>query len=289
MRTTSRALLAALLLLAGCSGGGIDRWPEAAVKPAIASLTPPDDTCYALPKPGERRKVVPCSANHVDEVIHVGLLKVDEKRDGEVAPEHFAAPMIAAGKSCEAAARQFLGGDVMLAPIRLKTEFPTPPQWEAGHRWFACELAQVGDKRSEIALDGREIIERTGSLRDGLRGAAPLARHCYSTTEANDLVPLACSAPHTFEFAGLAETPRPASPSDPGKSGTDVCLPVIAAYVGVTAEQYAQVLGYAGFFVGTRADEVTYVYGCYAWSDSVKIRGSVKGLGRAVNRTRITA
>lgn len=282
------ALVVAVLLVSGCgvSGGGVDGWPEAAVAPALAALTPPDDTCYALP-PGARRKPVPCTERHTDEAFHVGLVTVDEKRDGEVAPGWAEPPMLAARTTCHKEARNFLGDDLMLAMVELKVTFPTPPQWAAGHRWFACELSEISEKPSEVSLDGVDFVERTSSLRDGLRGARPAAKGCYKVVGEGSKAKVdavACSQPHNYEFAGLVER----AAGETGKFSIDRCLPVVARYVGVPGELYEYILGWSTWYAGARADEKQEVWGCYLWTEKVMTRGSLKGVGKkARDRARI--
>jgi hypothetical protein len=149
-------------------------------------------------------------------------------------------------------------------------------QWEGGSRWFRCLLFEVFPVRDDV-------VKRTTSLRDALRGEAPLAQRCIDVvgmTDAgwSDLKVADCAGPHDGEYAGAIKIPGAVAPTDAQRDGVmDQCWNVVARYLGGTV---------GGIRVGTLAwapGDEHWKYGdrrvrCYAWSDR-KIKGSVKGIG----------
>jgi hypothetical protein len=83
---------------------------------------------------------------------------------------------------------------------------PSTQEWTAGDHDYRCALF-------EFAVEGRSSKLRTGSLRDGLRGARPLALTCLDArgvadgngwwASVSDVVPIDCAQPHDGELAGL--------------------------------------------------------------------------------------
>jgi hypothetical protein len=50
---------------------------------------------------------------------------------------------------------------------------PLLKQWEVGHRWYRCDLIETAGSRDET-------VQRTASLRDALKGDAPLLHRCVN-------------------------------------------------------------------------------------------------------------
>jgi len=288
------ALVACVLLLAGCgapAGDGklLDDWaplaPAKAVMPPIGACysakTPQayDITAIALPR-------VPCEQPHTVETYHVADYPAETAaRSSPPAPG--APEARAAFAGCETAARGYLGDDWYLGRLYLVVTMATAPQWESGTRQFRCDLV-------EVAGPGGTVVQRTGSLRDALRGDRPIASRCYnevasSGVAGDELSRVDCASPHDLEFTGVVEGTGDTAPIDdralrsvaePG------CRAVLAKHLGVSGQSRLK-LGWSWWGVRDadwrRGDRKIF---CYAREpDDRKLVGSVRGIGEAQPRT----
>jgi hypothetical protein len=229
-------LLAGCGLPAGVDGQLPDDW---AVPVAPAGWTPEAGTCHAHPYqetiPLLAYKPVACTQNHIIETVHVGTFTGDDASRNNAPPPE-SPGMRAAYTDCEGKAKEFLGDDWRYGRLWLEIALPTQDAWSGGARWYRCELWETYD----IDKDDPFRVQRSGSLRDALRGQRPLGYGCYTVTEKNDeidvMTPIACNKPHNAEFAGVfigKDTPYPADDKERRSAFAPGCVGVIAAFTAV--------------------------------------------------------
>jgi hypothetical protein len=231
---------AAMLLATACAPDppGSDRdlvggWP---MLPSPALVEPVAPACYALPgaeASGAVRKwpaAVACSEAHTVELVSVGRLT------GAAADRPTPPPSDrAAYAKCAADANALLGGDWRTGRVSLSVDLPYQALWDAGARWFRCDLQALGD------LDRFTPVSRTASLRGALAPGGELLAGCVTVTQPpggkpNDIdrvLPSSCTVAHQAEFVGLFEPPDGPYPDDVQRLDLAGCRPKVAAYVGV--------------------------------------------------------
>jgi len=224
---------------------------------------------------------VPCTNAHRSETYHVGTLS--GAAASQVGPPDFGDEVYrAAYAGCAMEATSFLGGDWHRARVAVVPVLPSERQWRGKARWYRCEMLEVKDAREAMA-------ERSASVRDGLLGSKPAAVTCANDTlgdkdRANDnVIYVACSAPHTVELTGLY---TPADGKYPGATAAidkalDACYVIGARYLGMTKsaldnrggiQWIAWERGEAPWSIGDRSTR------CYLGPyPAKKIKGSIKG------------
>ena len=84
-------------------------------------------------------------------------------------------------------------------------------------RRIACVRPANGSRPRRRECTTRRV-RRTSSLRDALRGTAPLAQRCLDvvglTDAGSDLKVADCAVPHDAEYAGAFKVPRTPWPTD---------------------------------------------------------------------------
>jgi hypothetical protein len=281
MKWVSRAV-AVVMLAATTSGCAVrvgdsnlvDDWtPLVDATPYV----PPSGVCYSeftLRASQIRSPVnlVPCDQRHAVETFHVGRFPDTVA----VLPAVRTADYWYAFDECEKQAKEFLGDDWFNGRLYLGVGVPQLNQWEGGGRWFRCHLAEVFTVRDDT-------VARTSSLRDALRGTAPLAQRCVDVVDLtdtgwSDLTVVDCAAPHDAEYAGAFKVPGTQAPTDEQTDRVfEGCRNVVARYLGGTVN------GIRVGFLAWGTDGERWKYGdrwvrCYAWNDR-KMKGSVKGIG----------
>jgi len=217
---------------------------------------------------------VACTEPHTAETFHVGQLPAEVGAQPTFGDRDY----WAAFDVCETQSRTFLGGDWHTARLYLTVFVPSTPQWQAGARWFACQLIET----ENVVLT--TAVRRTASLQNVLTGAAAPAHRCTDVrglTERSwlDMEPVDCAQPHDAEYAGAFKVPGLTAPTGRNRETTfDGCWNVVARYLGGTVDGMR--LGYIPWGLNDadwkRGDRWVR---CFAWSSEKKMRGSVKGLG----------
>ncbi len=142
-----------------------------------------------------------CAKRHAAESFFVGELT--GKAAGKNANKTGAAATAAAAE-CGRRAVPFFGAEHRTGQLGVQPVLPGTAGWQAGARWFRCDAIQAD-------LNTDEVVSRTGSLRDALTGAAPLALRCFQPTvrgaNVGDMKSVACAKSHDAEFAGLWTAP----------------------------------------------------------------------------------
>jgi Septum formation len=266
-------VVAAVTLLGGCTrpspppgvdGDLVNGWP---MLPGAVLTEPTAPACYPLPGGTASADVtswpepVACTESHEVELVSVGRFTgADAER---------ATPPIAGGPAmrgaytrCAADAKTLLGADWRTGRVSLSVDVPSPVLWDAGARWFRCDLQALQD------IDRFSIATRTSSLRGALRpDGGELLIGCVKITRKDDgtaaasidrIFPASCTTPHEGEFAGIYEPPDGEYPADgDARSGANLagCRPVVAGFVAVPDD--------ANFW--SRTGLVTMPYDKTAW------------------------
>lgn len=284
--------------VAGCTMTGAGRPIVAASASASPGSVPRVDTCHhSVTATTAYRvfvgglKAVACTEPHVLETYHVGRFPAEVATRQSVPPPD-GPEARAAFADCEAEAKDYLGGDWFTGRVYIVYTQVTSSEWDAGARHYRCDLAEVAN------VYAQKMVPRTGSLRDGLRNARPLASACYELVgeatlsdtkyEFDDMVPADCAGPHDTEFAGVFTAPGPTPPAGTdaqNKAGWEGCDKVVAAYLGGTPDGMRVTTVYWGYEPADwdRGDRRVR---CYAAKPTkAKLKGSVKGIGNREPQT----
>jgi hypothetical protein len=206
-----------------------------------------------------RLRIVDCEQTHLLEVAFVGAFS------GSLSPTE--APPLdgpqrrAAFSTCDAKARQFLGGDWLAGRLFVYLYLPMDDEWAAGIRYFACTIA-------ETQLDFSPAFRRTGTLKGSLAGPAPLAITCIDEEgeidadgfyETSSLPYVACERPHNGEFIGVTTVPDTINPDDYAQQSrviSPACWHLLSTYVGLSLTRLAHRRDIAVFWTGIFRDSV---------------------------------
>jgi hypothetical protein len=277
------------MLVAGCAPvpAGVDGdlangWPALA---AAGYLKPVVGTCY-LSSADYAEEVVRhfvvmqdnCGGSHTSETAYVGTL-------AEAPAPPTGKDLRPAMDECRRGATDYLGADWHRARVELTVLTPTGRQWSGGSRYFECQLIET---KSEDGV----IVTRTGSLKDGLRGDAPLARRCVNLVgedadgNFDDFTQVPCDQAHRGEYAGTADVGDVAWPADDKaaeKVFSAACAGIVASYLGMTLSQFSKHRQVGWMFWGT--SEAAWAVGlrsanCYVWLPKTpEVRRSLRGMG----------
>jgi hypothetical protein len=277
----------AALVLAGCSkpagvdGDLINGWSAFdKAKTPVPALGACYDKDYAVTWYGPF-DTVPCDQDHQTETAFVGTFTGKDAQ--RAAPPNSDSPARkTAYLNCVAKANAYLGGDWHTAYVWLGMVLPSPAAWSGGARWYRCDLLKTNDVE-------HSTVSSTGSVKDGLRGAKPLAITCINTVESKGEVqsesPADCRRPHNGELAGIASAPNIPWPGDAAaqKRADTACERVVAKFLGLSSGRDTNpVVGWLFFWPRQTqwdAGDRTFTCYAYAFTKSKKMTGSVKGLG----------
>jgi hypothetical protein len=294
-RAFAVTLLAGSMLLAACNvppgadGRLLDDWaplgePKLAVPAAGACYTSSAGNAFRM-EPGALDAASSCTANHVVELAHVGQVSGADA-DAQSVPAADGPAAKAAYADCTAAVQQFLGDVWHTGRVHLLVQFPSERLWDAGARYYRCDLVEISDESGEA-------VQRTASLRDGLRGDRPVGLTCVNdfgddedTVDGIEFV--ACGAKHTAEFSGTF-TVTPANRAYPGDEALsdillDGCEQLAAKYLGLPNTNIPEGLGW--FTLGTSEEDwgqgnqsVRCYVGVFDRNRPIRAGATIKGLG----------
>ncbi len=281
----------AVLALAGCGKpAGVDGnltngWamlPEAkiAVPTAPACYTAAEDDLTTITK---WSAPVGCDTSHNVELIYVGQFTGTDADNTSGAPASGSAGRRRAYENCADQAKSFLGADWRNGRLELTLDVPITQQWEAGARWYRCDLQQYKD------LEDYVVESRTSSLKGVLAsdtGDAKLGCLTITETAAKDIdkmLPVACTSAHNGEYAGVWDAPDAAYNTDATARRTanlNGCRGVVSAYAGIPNDanftyrtgQVATPFNKAAWELGNRGVR------CYIWLNK-NVSKSLKGVG----------
>jgi hypothetical protein len=241
--------LALVVVLGGCAPPvpqGVDRnladeWPtfgeprlavpEAGVCSSTAASNTEDLTLEAL------KRLDSCTGEHATETFHVDTFTGAAASKTSIPTS--TADLAPAWNNCGAAAKDYLGDDWRTARVRMIVFTPSQKHWGAGARWYRCEFVTVKSENGDV-------IARSGTFKDGLRGARPLAIPCANMVNEtqdsfDDLADVPCNQPHKAEFMGVATANTTEYPDNGDKSEKafgNVCGAMAATYLKMTRAQY---------------------------------------------------
>ena len=283
---------AVALVAAGCGrppgvdGDLTNNWPA---MPEAKIPVPADHACYRTYSATQDafariRDPVECSGPHEVETVHVGIFTGEDA--GRDTPPPAGGPgRRTAYEDCAASARTFLGDDWRTGRLRLYLTVPPDIYWQAGVRWYRCDLVAFRDVDEHLPdLPG-------ASLRGALSGARPYGVGCLNVTVANgavqSMVAVDCATAHNGELAGVYDAPDVPYPSDAAARtamSAKGCLSTIAKFAGVPDDANTRY----------RTGYVTYGFGaqewalgnrgvrCYLWRSNKTYTRSLKGAGTGV-------
>jgi hypothetical protein len=220
-----------------------------------------------------------CDMTHVAETVYVGhftgpLADADSPPVADRLADTYAA--------CDAELTKFLGGSWEEGQVRMIVYPATSTQWRGGARFFRCDVASV---RTERGL----LEPRTKTLQGTLQPGGELLLGCGTKIENNgawsDVDPLACTAPHNIEFAGIAASVSGVYPPDTKARqaawGT-ACMNKIRAYTGIPDRNLAKANAGWGYWQ-VAMTQTEWTFGnhnarCYITLPK-KITRSLKGAG----------
>ncbi|MEV0128873.1 septum formation family protein [Dactylosporangium sp. NPDC050688] len=293
MRTRTAAVLVAVLALAaGCApaprGADRDLVDDWAMLAAAKIPEPKAGDCWTTDASqvdnviGAPGRVVgaPCENTHTIETAHVGHFTgaqadaLQPPDPGDLAEQY---------KVCDIETTNYLGGGWASGRTRLLVYVPASRQWVAGARFFRCDVAAL---RSEAGI----LDPRKETLRGTLAPGGPMLLGCSVRVGAlaswSDLTPVACTAPHDVELAGVVMAKTGTYPADDkGMEAAydDACWDKIRAFTGSPASVLDT--ADAGYGYWMMSDEDEWKSGlraarCYVMLKK-KITRSLKGNGSA--------
>ncbi len=292
--------VAALLALAGCARSTgvdadlIDDWP------AFAKATTPvpvAGACYPTAFNetwfGDFSAAVDCVKNpHEIETVYVGSFSgADADRSGP--PLAGSAARRSAYDQCRKAGSDYLGGPWQGAKIDLGLVLPDDKAWTGGARWYRCDAIQYLDSNYDT-------VSKNGSVKDGLRGAKPLAVTCLVVTDDGKSTitkteDIGCDKPHNGEFIGLYTAPDKPWPADKNARSTIAqtgCEKMLGQFLGYGDSKPFS--NYVGWWPGGFAEEQWNLGDrterCFALAfnghsvNGARVVGSMRGLKSAAPR-----
>lgn len=288
-RVFSVLFAAAVLCLSGCAkpegvdGNLTNGWP---LPPQPKLPMPTAPACYDVSDQepdtiGKWPAPVDCTRPHTVETVYLGQFSGTEA-SRTAPPPSGGAERRAAYEQCGREVKTYLGGDWRSGRLKLSLVLPSDLHWEAGARWFRCDLVEFKDYE-----DFGVAVSRTASVKNGLAGENALALGCVKVAANGDEIDrldlVACASPHEGEFAGVYDHPEGEYPTDKAareQADKNGCRQVIAAYAGVP---YDGNLQYRTGVVTIAFSKAAWELGnrgvrCYLWAPKA-VSGSLKGAG----------
>jgi hypothetical protein len=252
------ALLAALLLLAGCTDAGPSPASTGAVEPAAESSeadadsdepsakapdaeagaasrtpppappAPPGKGCYRLPfsalaEPTSARRPVDCADRHDAQTFHVGTL--DLVVDGHALAVDAARVVEGLDETCDRRLARFVGGtpeDRRLTRLRAVWFAPTLEQADRGARWYRCDVVAVAGPDRLLRLPPPRrlegVLDRPAGASYGLCGTTAPGEPGFER--------VICARPHAWRAVSTIALPQARSYPGAGvvrAAGNDRC------------------------------------------------------------------
>ncbi|HEY0697827.1 MAG TPA: septum formation family protein [Micromonospora sp.] len=183
----------AATVLAGCGDDG---------PPADPAFRPEAGTCHQVAPwntSPDFYHPTTCTGPHLTEIVHVGSFEGPDAQM-EDPPEHGTKALRRAYDKCDTAATGYVGAQWRTARMSLAVSTPSASGWEAGQRWYRCDLSEIE------SIDQPNLADRSSPLRNVLKSESPLRHGCYNVrvdSGTPSLVPSSCATPHNAEFVGV--------------------------------------------------------------------------------------
>lgn len=218
-----------------------------------------------------------CTNTHHREIVHVGTFTgaaaalAVPPRIKENATGAEAAAQATAYAECSKQASAYLGRPWYSIHLDLFVVLPTDRAWQAGRKWFRCEL-------QEVDWYSNNPKARTSSLKGN---AFPVSCINFTGDEAKE-VP--CTTKHNGEFVGGfdATSATPPKTDKQYEAYHKRCRDLIGAYIGVARSRVQYV---TGTYLWYEHDDEYWSSGrrgmlCFIWLGEKKyMTGSAKGKG----------
>ena len=279
---------AGVLALAGCAKpAGVDGklfngW---ALPPEPKIPVPTAPACYEVKTedPTEVPKwpaAIDCASPHTVETLHVGQFEGADA-DRSSPPPSGGPERRKAYEQCNVKATESLGADWRTGRIELFLVLPIELHWDAGARWFRCDVVEYRD------LEDFAVVDRNGSMKGALAGTGDLKLGCATVSAAGDTIdkvlPITCTTAHNGEFTGIFDHPDGEYPTDGAarsKANLDGCRGIVAGYTGIPNDkdfqyrvgQVASPFSKASWELGNRGVR------CYVWTPK-NVATTLKGAG----------
>jgi hypothetical protein len=231
IRSAAFIAAALLLALAGCDGD--TPAPATSASAAAAPYTPVVGTCFEYETQRTAQDTVPCDGVHRFEVAYVG--EVADPGDTPPLPDSDA--VRAAYKKCSVPVDKYVGGASRALMVNIEVGLPSLAAWQAGARWFSCDLAKAIMQRTADESDEESV---SGSVRGAYTNPSSSIRMpCFTvTTKAGGILadwkPVPCTKKHTIEMVGLVKSASTAASRPKVEDKVyDRCFDLIAAYTKV--------------------------------------------------------
>lgn len=277
------------LALAGCGrpdgvdGNLTNGWAMPG-EPKLVEPTAP--ACYAVgnQEPTQVSKwpaAVDCGAQHTVETIAVGHF-TGADADRSAPPSSGGAERRKAYEECAKTATDYLGSDWRTGRLGLSVVLPVELYWEAGARWFRCDMVEYED------LEDFKIVNRVAPLKGGLGDNSQLKLGCASVVvdgsgNVDKILPADCGASHNGEFVGIFDQPDGQYQTDAAarrQSNINGCRGLATSFTAVPDDanfqyrtgQVATPFNKADWEIGNRGVR------CYLWTVKPFTR-SLKGIG----------
>jgi len=297
--TVSRRALVvlALLVVAGCGrlpvGVDGDLTGGWAAMPELAQLVPTAGACLDneyKERVGLRLSDQPvdCSERHQLETIHVGSFDEADVADQDETPEPGTAQWRTAYEKCDAEDDEYLGADFRHGDLWLGVGVPQDLAWQAGARWFRCDLIEAetyAESPSSDTLRGslaEEADARPGLVLGCLTVELEESGGAFDPIEFTDLV--TCTEPHDAEFVGAWHRDRRDYPEE-DDDWTTVhagCLDLVADYVDVSRSYVSGVFRLSTIvedMVQEDWDNGDRGFRCYLHARDEQLNRSLEGAG----------
>jgi hypothetical protein len=281
----------AMLALTGCGkpagtdGNLTNGW---AMMPAAKIIVPTAPACYQtseddLTAVTKWPDPISCTTAHNVELIATGQFG-GAGGSGANPPASGSPDRATAYADCATKAKTYLGDDWRTGRLDLTLDVPSAQQWDAGARWYRCDVQEYKD------LQDYTVVSRSTSVKDGLAPNGPLRLGCMSITQApgsadiDTILPIACSATHNGEFAGVWDAPAGDYPADADarkNANLQGCRAVVGTYANIPNDanftyrtgQVATPFNKASWELGNRGVR------CYIWLNK-NVTTSLKGAGQ---------
>jgi len=233
---TAAALPAVLLALAGC--GHVDQGSNEDPQQVDATAAPEVGACRMITPgdvelPSNATKTVPCTEPHTAETF-----LVDELPDDLVKSDYEDPALGAfAYETCSKAFMTFTGGDdsqVMRAVVSWAWFRPSRPAWEAGARWYRCDIVGGGPQSASYVL----LPDDSSQLLYGRPTDEWLA--CATGDKFSGSTKVPCSAKHDWRAVTTIKLGEPDDPYPGDKVSEtktrDYCSDSVGAWLGYPVE-----------------------------------------------------